>query len=89
MITRIRLKRKTTTGNSKVVLQTGEPYYNTKDKRLYIGDSENQSLTNKKHIAQVTTQTADDDTISFWVGEDTTNTYNKTIKVSSLTWKEY
>ena len=42
MATLIRLKRKKSSGNAGIVLAAGEAYYNTADKRLYIGNTDGE-----------------------------------------------
>ena len=56
MATLIRLKRKKSSGNNGVVLTAGEAYYNLADKRLYVGNTDNDDISSvsKKHIAQIT-----------------------------------
>lgn len=49
----IQLKRRTTSGNENVKLQAGEPYYNLKDRKLYIGTKDNESLEGRIHITQL------------------------------------
>lgn len=82
MATLIRLKRRTSAGNSGVILQAGEAYYNTVDKKLYIGntDGDDVSEKTKKHIAQITNLSTQEDQIVFTVGEHPDNNkFTKTI----------
>lgn len=84
MATLIRFKRKKSTSNNGVTLKPGEPYYNTYDKRLYVGnDDENDSISTKKHIAEVTVlDTSGGRKIQ--IGEDPENAFDLT-----PTWKEF
>lgn len=78
-----RIKRKKSTGNNNVKLLAGEPYYNLADKRLYVGDSDNQSLSQKKHVAQITNlDSAANGKIKFQIGEDPTNVYEKELQLT-------
>lgn len=82
MATLIRLKRRTSAGNSGVILQAGEAYYNTADKKLYIGNTDNDDVSaeTKKHIAQITNLSTTDDQVVFTVGEHPDNNkFTKTI----------
>lgn len=82
MATLIKLKRRTSAGNSGVILQAGEAYYNTVDKKLYIGntDGDDVSAETKKHIAQITNLSTQDDQVVFTVGEHPDNNkFTKTI----------
>lgn len=82
MATLIRLKRRTSAGNSGVILQAGEAYYNTADKKLYIGNTDNDDVSaeTKKHIAQITNLSTNDDQVVFTVGEHPDNNkFTKTI----------
>ena len=82
MATLIRLKRRTSAGNSGVILQAGEAYYNTADKKLYIGNTDNEDVSaeTKKHIAQITNLSTNDDQVVFTVGEHPDNNkFTKTI----------
>ena len=54
----IQLKRRETSGNKNVTLQAGEPYYNLKDKKLYIGTKDNESLEGRRHIAEIWMRTS-------------------------------
>lgn len=51
----IQLKRRTTSGNENVKLQPGEPYYNIADRKLYIGNADDQEGLKKGriHITQL------------------------------------
>lgn len=73
MSTIIRFKRKNTTGNDKVKLLPGEPFFNVKDKHFYIGNDDG-TLQNVAGIKINTDAT--DDTVDFHVGVDQ---YQKTI----------
>lgn len=86
MATLIRLKRKKSSGNTGIVLAAGEAYYNTADKRLYIGntDGEDASSASKKHIAQITPIDAGETTVKFQLGEDENNVYEKTIRADAI-----
>lgn len=86
MATLIRLKRKKSSGNAGIVLAAGEAYYNTADKRLYIGntDGEDASSTSKKHIAQITPIDAGATTVKFQLGEDESNVYEKRIVAEAI-----
>lgn len=86
MATLIRLKRKKSSGNAGIVLAAGEAYYNTADKRLYIGntDGEDASSASKKHIAQITPIDAGETTVKFQLGEDENNVYEKTIRADAI-----
>ncbi len=72
---KIKFKRKATTGAPTVtadrILESGEPFYNTAEKHLYVGNN-GESIEDKKHIAQVTV-TGDGDNCSVSIGEDDTN----------------
>lgn len=86
MATLIRFKRKKSTSNNGVTLKTGEPYYNAYDKRLYVGNNENDSISStKKHIAEVTV--VDSSGRKIQIGEDPKNI----IDLSSITttWKDF
>lgn len=92
MATLIRLKRRTSAGNDGVILQAGEAYYNTAHRTLYIGDTDGDdvSLPTKKHIAQITDLTTQDDQIVFSVGANTldnrfTRTINNVANAKNLT----
>lgn len=86
MATLIRLKRKKSTGNSGIILASGEPYYNLIDKRLYIGNTngENISSSSKKHIAEITPIEAGATTVKFQIGEDENNIYEKKITADAI-----
>lgn len=80
MATLIRLKRRTSDSTSDVKLQAGEAFYNAHTKQLFIGNSDDESVSGKKHIAQITHLSAADDKIKFTVGEHTDNNlFEKTI----------
>lgn len=99
MATLIRLKRKKSKGNKNVELKSGEPYYNLKEKKLFVGnavdnETENALLPDQKHIAQITNtnevqETAavnsGDATVKFTVGEATDNKYEKTVNNVAIT----
>ena len=86
MATLIRLKRKVSSGNNGITLKRGEPYYNISDKHLYVGNENDEQLTNeRKHITQITSVEGKDlgegkDTVEFYIGEDTNNSYKKVIE---------
>ena len=86
MATLIRLKRKVSSGNNGITLKRGEPYYNISDKHLYVGNENDEQLTNeRKHITQITSVEGKDlgegkDTVEFYIGEDTNNCYKKVIE---------
>ena len=95
MATLIRLKRKVSSGNNGITLKRGEPYYNISDKHLYVGNENDEKLTNeRKHITQITSvegigESGPDlnndpwegkDTVEFYIGEDTNNCYKKVIE---------
>ena len=86
MATLIRLKRKKSSGNAGIVLAAGEAYYNTADKRLYIGntDGEDVSSDSKKHIVQITPIEVGAATIKFQLGEDESNVYEKKITADDM-----
>ena len=86
MATLIRLKRKKSSGNAGIVLASGEAYYNTADKRLYIGntDGEDVSSDSKKHIVQITPIEVGAATIKFQLGEDESNVYEKKITADDM-----
>lgn len=86
MATLIRLKRKKSSGNAGIVLAAGEAYYNTADKRLYIGntDGEDVSSDSKKHIVQITPIEAGATTVKFQLGEDESNVYEKRITADAI-----
>lgn len=72
---KIKFKRKATTGaptnTEDKILEAGEPFYNTADKHLYVGNA-GESIDGKKHIAQVTVNDGVDKcTVS--IGEDADN----------------
>lgn len=82
MATTVRVKRKKSSGNEGVTLKAGEPYYNLKDKTLFVGASDNENVVGKKHVAQITNlaaETGRGDTIKFRIGENTANEYEQTI----------
>ena len=80
MATLIRLKRRTSDDDSDVKLQAGEAFYNAHTKQLFIGNSDDESVSGKKHIAQITHLSAADDKIKFTVGEHPDNNlFEKTI----------
>lgn len=80
MATLIRLKRRTSDSTSDVKLQAGEAFYNAYTKQLFIGNSDDESVSGKKHIAEITHLSAADDKIKFTVGEHTDNNlFEKTI----------
>lgn len=106
MATLIRLKRKVSSGNNGITLKRGEPYYNISDKHLYVGNENDEQLTNeRKHITQITSVEGKElspipgengeivitpdldkdpwegkDTVEFYIGEDTNNSYKKVIE---------
>ena len=86
MATLIRLKRKKSSGNNGVVLTAGEAYYNLADKRLYVGNTDNDDISSvsKKHIAQITAIEAGATTVKFQLGEDESNVYEKTITAEAI-----
>ena len=86
MATLIRLKRKKSSGNAGIVLAAGEAYYNTADKRLYIGNTDGEDLSSdsKKHIVQITPIEAGATTVKFQLGEDESNVYEKKITADAI-----
>lgn len=73
MSTIIRFKRKNTTGNDKVKLLPGEPFFNVKDKHFYIGNDDGTL----QDVAGIKINTAAaDNVVDFNVGIDH---YQKTI----------
>lgn len=84
MATLIKLRRKKSSGNNGVTLAAGEAYYNLADKHLFVGNSENEEVTSKKHIAQITPIEKGSNTIAFQIGEDSSNLYEKTIDAGTL-----
>jgi hypothetical protein len=76
----VKVKRKRSSGNNNVVLQAGEPYYNLADKTLFVGSTDGESVSGKKHIAQITQISEDlSSTVTFRIGEDSRNTFSQTI----------
>ena len=75
MATKIRLKRKKSSTNSNIKVDTGEPFYNIKDRHLYIGNSEQEDVTKKKHISEVSVVRSDSNGMKVQIGEDTKNTF--------------
>ena len=73
---KIKFKRKVSSGNpiSEIgkKLDGGEPFYNSADKHLYVGNNDGEDISGKKHIAQVTVS-EDEGVCSVSVGEDTDN----------------
>jgi len=72
MSTIIRFKRKLSGGNEGITLLPGEPFFNVKDKKFYIGN-ENGKL---QDVVGITINTAEDNVVDFNVGVDH---YRKTI----------
>lgn len=73
MSTVIRFKRKNTTGSNGITLLPGEPFFNVKDKKFYIGNDEGKP----QDIAGIKINNdAADDTVDFTIGTDQ---YQKTI----------
>ena len=73
MSTVIRFKRKNTTGSNGITLLPGEPFFNVKDKKFYIGNEEGKP----QDIAGIKINNdAADDTVDFTIGTDQ---YQKTI----------
>lgn len=99
MPTLIRLKRKKSTGSTGVLLQSGEPYYNLDEKKLFIGNDTGEAgataiPSTQKHIAEITdkhpvtassAKNAGDATVSFSVGEASDNQYTKTVNNVAIT----
>lgn len=81
MATLIKVKRKRSTGNGNMIVNSGEPFYNMADKHFYIGNKENESVSSKKHIAEITNLSSAADTISFQIGEDAKNKFEKKIEI--------
>jgi hypothetical protein len=72
---KIRFKRKGTTGAPKAEnkIVAGEPFYNTADKTLYVGNSvDGESISDKKHIAEISVNDADGG-CSVQIGENANN----------------
>ena len=79
MATTIRFKR-STSNKTGIVLKRGEPFYNTTTKKLYIGNSEDESLATKKAITDITSLSTTDSTkVEFTIGENSNNKYTKII----------
>lgn len=73
MSTVIRFKRKNTTGSAGITLLPGEPFFNVKDKKFYIGNDEGKP----QDIAGIKINNdAAADTVDFTIGTDQ---YQKTI----------
>lgn len=73
MSTIIRFKRKNTTGSDGITLLPGEPFFNVKDKKFYIGNEEGKP----QDIAGIKiNNAAADNTVDFTIGTDR---YQKTI----------
>ncbi len=77
-ISKIKFKRKAKSGpptNSEDrKLEAGEPFYNTFDKHLYVGNGDDAIDAEKKHIAQVTvTDASEAESVKVSVGEDDNN----------------
>jgi hypothetical protein len=77
---KIKFKRKESTGKPTSadgkLLTSGEPFYNTVDKHLYVGNSDTDTIDNKKHIAEVTVTQQDGGGINVSIGEDERNSIN-------------
>lgn len=85
MATLIKLRRKKSTGNAGVTLAAGEAYYNLVDRNLFVGNKADESVSTKKHIAQITNlDTSNSATIKFQIGEDTNNVFTKTISAGNI-----
>ena len=78
--TKIKFKRKGSTNNNNVSLSQGEPYYNIADKHLYIGNKDDDKLTGRKHLTEVTVS---DDGKTIQIGEDPHNKFS--IEISTGT----
>lgn len=86
MATLIRFKRKKSSGDSGVKLKSGEPYYNLQDHKLFVGNNDEDDVTQKKHIAQITQNDSNNTPeIEFTIGDDASgNKYSKTINNVSV-----
>jgi hypothetical protein len=73
---KIKFKRKVSSGaptrDDDKILAPGEPFYNTADKHLYVGNSDGELIDNKKHVAEVAV-TDGGTNYKVSIGEDTTN----------------
>ena len=80
MATKIKFKRSSLNFDALkgMTLEEGEPLYLTNDKHFYIGMG--GQLSGTKHVAQITSNSsAPDSTVSFYIGNNTSNEYVKTI----------
>ena len=77
MATIIRLKRRTSAGNSGVILQAGEAYYNIADKKLYIGNQDEELIDdNTKSLTDITDFSTDGTAdIKFQIGPNPDNNF--------------
>lgn len=89
MATRILVKRKKSSDynaehkkETSMTVSPGELYYNLSDKVLYVGNSEDEKIQDKKHLSEITvteTEESSKTNISFYVGENNTNKYEKNL----------
>lgn len=80
----IRLRRKkndSSQDTAAVALLAGEPFYDAAKKNLYVGNTDNEIISGKKHIAQVEPLEVADrpDIIKFQIGEDAENVLEHTV----------
>lgn len=78
MATTIRLRR-STSNKSSIRLKKGEPFYNTTSHKLYIGNTEDELLEDKKALNELTSLTSEDNQVNFQIGDGDNSTYTKTI----------
>lgn len=84
MSTVIRFKRKNTTGSDGITLLPGEPFFNVKDKKFYIGNSNGTP----DDITKITSESDASNIVSFHIGSDSNNKYEKIINnVENVTGK--
>lgn len=89
MATRILVKRKKSSDynaehkkETSMTVGPGELYYNLSDKVLYAGNSEDEKIQDKKHLSEITvteTEKGSKTNISFYVGENVNNKYEKNL----------
>ena len=89
MATKIKVKRRLTTGNENVILDKGEPFYNVADKHFYIGNEDGS--TPKTHIAEITSpeESKGDDWVEFRIGEDPQNVYSHPKRLRAASHSEH
>lgn len=79
MATTIKLKRTRKTDLSGITLSAGEPFYNLEKQQLFIGNEDGESPANKKHLTEITNNSTNSNTVSFYIGENINNKFVQTI----------